>query len=119
MPPHKPLTPYRYLGRPELVPGRYCEEHQKMIDARCNRYQRDRTIGKRYGGERRKICGRYIKAHPLCEICKKTGKLTSTEEVRHISPLSKGGTHAGSKLMSLCTSCHSMITAREGGRWQK
>ncbi|HOE18067.1 MAG TPA: HNH endonuclease [Syntrophorhabdaceae bacterium] len=43
--------------------------------------------------------------------------MTPAEEVHHIIPLSKGGTHDESNLMSLCTSCHSEITAREGGRW--
>lgn len=99
------------------VEPRYCVAHQKLIEARYNRYQRDPATGKRYSGEWRKIRGRYIKAHPLCEMCKKGGKLAPAEEVHHIIPLSKGGTHAASNLMSLCTSCHSTITAREGGRW--
>jgi 5-methylcytosine-specific restriction protein A len=37
--------------------------------------------------------------------------------VHHIIPLSKGGTHDSANLMSLCVSCHSRITARDGGRW--
>ena len=61
---------------------------------------------------------RYVAAHPLCEECKKQGKLTPTEEVHHILPLSKGGTHAESNLMALCKSCHSAITARDGDRWR-
>ncbi len=115
--PTKPKCPCRYPGCPQLVAGRYCEAHQKLIDARYNKYQRDPATRKRYGGEWRKIRGRYIKVHPLCEMCKKVGKLTPAEEIHHIIPLSKGGTHDESNLMSLCTSCHSTITAREGGRW--
>jgi len=38
------------------------------------------------------------------------------EEIHHIVPLSKGGTHAPDNLMSLCSSCHSAISAKEG-RW--
>jgi hypothetical protein len=39
-------------------------------------------------------------------------------EVHHIKPLSHGGTNESDNLMSLCTPCHSEITAREGGRWK-
>lgn len=115
--PIRPKRPCSYPGCPELVADRYCEAHQKLIDARYNKFQRNPATGKRYGGEWRKIRGRYIKAHPLCEMCKKAGKLIPAEEVHHIIPLSKGGTHVESNLMSLCTSCHSTITAQEGGRW--
>jgi 5-methylcytosine-specific restriction protein A len=55
----------------------------------------------------------------LCEQCRKDGKLTPAQEVHHIVPLLAGGTHDERNLMSLCTSCHSEITAREGGRWGK
>jgi 5-methylcytosine-specific restriction protein A len=37
--------------------------------------------------------------------------------VHHILPLARGGTHDRSNLMSLCTSCHSAITAKDGDRW--
>jgi 5-methylcytosine-specific restriction protein A len=37
--------------------------------------------------------------------------------VHHILPLARGGTHDRSNLMSLCTSCHSTITAKDGDRW--
>ncbi|MFR3907754.1 MAG: HNH endonuclease, partial [Christensenellales bacterium] len=64
-----------------------------------------------------RIRDRYIAAHPLCEQCKRVGKITPAEEIHHILPLSKGGTHVESNLMALCKRCHSEITAREGGRW--
>ncbi|MEA4887900.1 MAG: hypothetical protein VB070_00330 [Clostridiaceae bacterium] len=35
--PHKPLMSCRYPGCPKLVSGRYCEEHQKLIDWRRSR----------------------------------------------------------------------------------
>ncbi|HEY5465546.1 MAG TPA: HNH endonuclease signature motif containing protein, partial [Clostridia bacterium] len=60
---------------------------------------------------------RYIMAHPLCEECKKAGRLTPAKEVHHVVPLNKGGTHYNNNLISLCKSCHSAITAREGGLW--
>ncbi|WNF36838.1 HNH endonuclease signature motif containing protein [Bacillaceae bacterium IKA-2] len=115
--PRKPKKPCSYPSCPELVDGRYCEEHQKLIDKQYNRYQRDPATRKRYGKQWRRIRDSYINAHPLCEQCKKDGKLTPAQEVHHIKPLSKGGTHDESNLMSLCTSCHSIITVNEGGRW--
>ena len=48
---------------------------------------------------------------------RKQEALTSAEEVHHILPLAAGGTHEERNRMALCTSCHSEITAREGGRW--
>ncbi|MDP3057910.1 MAG: HNH endonuclease, partial [bacterium] len=39
------------------------------------------------------------------------------QEVHHVVPLSMGGSHDKENLMSLCTCCHSTITANEGGRW--
>jgi len=87
------------------------------MDMQYNKYERDPATKKRYGRSWKRIRDRYIAAHPLCEECKRDDKLTPAEEVHHILPLSKGGTHRDDNLMSLCTSCHSTITARDGGRW--
>ena len=43
--------------------------------------------------------------------------LTPAQEVHHILPLSRGGTHEDANLMALCKPCHSEITARDGDRW--
>lgn len=115
--PYKPKRPCSYAGCANLTHGRYCAEHQRKTDSEYNRYQRDPATSKRYGREWKRIRDRYISTHPLCEECKKNGRLTPTEEVHHIVPLSKGGTHAVDNLMSLCTSCHSTITAKENDRW--
>lgn len=117
--PRKPKRPCSYPGCPELTDGRFCPVHEKQEARRYEKYQRDPATKKHYGRTWKRIRDRYIAAHPLCEQCKKTDKLTPAEEVHHIIPLSKGGTHAEINLMSLCTSCHSEITAREGGRWQR
>lgn len=115
--PYRPKRPCSYPGCPELTDGQYCERHRKQESARYNRYERDPATRKRYGRDWEKMRARYISAHPLCERCQAAGRLKQAEEVHHILPLSKGGTHEESNLMSLCTSCHSEITAREGGRW--
>lgn len=115
--PTKPKRPCRHPGCPKLTDGVYCEEHQKTANAQYNKYQRDPQSNKRYGRAWKRIRDRHIKAHPLCEECKKNGRITAAEEVHHILPLSQGGTHADSNLMSLCKSCHSRITVEMGDRW--
>lgn len=115
--PKKPKRPCSHPGCPKLTDGRFCEEHQRQENQRYEKYDRDLAVRRRYGRAWKRIRDRHIAANPLCEECKKHGKLTPAEEVHHILPLSQGGTHEDSNLMSLCKSCHSEITAKEGGRW--
>lgn len=115
--PKKPKRPCSYPGCPELTDSRFCEQHAKQEAKRYEKYDRDPVTRKRYGREWKRIRDRYIVEHPLCEECKKKGKLTPVQEVHHIIPLSKGGTHAEDNLMSLCTPCHSEVSARDGDRW--
>ncbi|WP_041313997.1 HNH endonuclease [Heliomicrobium modesticaldum] len=117
--PRKPKRPCSYPGCAELTDGRYCDKHQKQADSYYNKYERDPATRKRYDRSWKRIRDRYIAEHPLCEECQKAGRLTPAEEVHHIIPLSKGGTNEDGNLMSLCTSCHSAITAKEGGRWKR
>lgn len=117
--PKRPKRPCSFPGCPELTDGRFCPVHEKQEAQRYEKYQRDPATKKRYGHAWKRIRDRYIAAHPLCERCQKAGKLTPAEEVHHIVPLAAGGTHDERNLMALCTSCHSEITAREGGRWGK
>ena len=101
--PYKPKCPCAYPGCGRLAESeQYCAEHQKAMDKHYNQYQRDPASNKRYGRAWKRIRDRYIKAHPLCEECKKANRLTPAEEVHHILPLSQGGTNEVSNLMSLC-----------------
>ena len=117
--PRKPKRPCSHPGCPALTDGRFCSAHDKQEAQRYEKYQRDPATRKRYGRTWKRIRDKYIAAHPLCEQCSKDKTMTPAEEVHHIIPLSRGGTHAEHNLMSLCSSCHSEITAREGGRWQR
>ena len=117
--PMKPKRPCSYPSCPKLTTGQFCEEHQKLTDKQYEKYQRDPVAKKRYGRSWKRTRDRYIAAHPLCEKCASHGRVTPTQEVHHIQPLSQGGSNTESNLMSLCTSCHSEITAREGGRWKR
>jgi 5-methylcytosine-specific restriction protein A len=116
--PKKPKRPCSYPGCPALTDGRFCEKHTKQEAQRYEKYDRDPAVRKRYGRAWKRIRDRYIVAHPLCEQCIKEGRMTKAQEVHHILPLTKGGTHDEKNLMALCTSCHSKITATEGGRWR-
>lgn len=117
--PYRPKRPCSHPGCPKLTNGRFCEEHAKQEEKRYEKYDRDPTMKKRYGRTWKRIRDRYIAVHPLCEQCQKIGQVTPSTEVHHIKPLSQGGSNDFSNLMALCTSCHSEITAREGGRWKR
>ena len=115
--PKKPKSPCRYSGCAELTENPYCDKHTKFVTKHYNKYQRDPNTYKRYSNRWRRIRQPYIKEHPVCELCERKNILKTVEEVHHIIPLSKGGTHNDENLMSLCKSCHSKITATEGGCW--
>mgnify|MGYP003593222929 CR=1 FL=1 len=122
--PYKPKRPCAYPGCGRLAVRnlcggneQYCAEHQKVMDKQYNQYERDPASNKRYGRSWKRIRDRFIRAHPLCEECKKQGKLMPADEVHHVLPLSRGGTNAEDNLMALCHSCHARITVEMGDRW--
>jgi 5-methylcytosine-specific restriction protein A len=115
--PSKPRKPCCYPDCPALTHERYCPQHKKLTEAQYDKYQRDPDSVKRYGQLWRKIRARFLKEHPLCEMCKREGKLTPAKQVHHVVPLANGGTNESNNLMSVCLACHSTITAKEGGRW--
>lgn len=116
--PRKPKRPCSYPGCPNLVDGRYCEEHAKLVGRQYEKYGRNYDSKKRYGRAWKRIRDRYASQHPLCERCLENGTATPMEEVHHIKPLAEGGTHDDSNLMALCKSCHSKIHAERGDRWR-
>ncbi|WP_302131795.1 HNH endonuclease [uncultured Dialister sp.] len=115
--PWKPKKPCAYPGCKELTKGRYCEQHQKLMDKYYDTHERSPVSKKRYGRAWKRIRDRYIGKHPLCEMCLKNNKITPATEVHHIRPLSRGGTHDEDNLMALCKPCHSQITAEMDDRW--
>lgn len=117
--PRKPKRACSHPRCPQLTEGRFCEEHQKQENRRYEKYDRNPATRKRYGSAWRKIRESYVAVNPLCEECLKSGRLTAVEEVHHILPLARGGTHDHSNLMSLCKSCHSKTSANDGDRWGK
>ena len=116
--PHKPRRGCAYgnCSRLAVSGGQYCYDHKKLMDKRYNDYQRRPEIKKKYAGAWRKIRKRYVEKHPLCEMCLREGKYVPVDEVHHILPASRGGTHDESNLMSLCRSCHNKIHIQLGDR---
>ena len=114
--PKKPKRPCAYPGCPRLTEGQYCEEHRKQVDRQYNKYSRSSDVHRKYGRAWKRIRDRYAQEHPFCEMCYKEGRMTLMEEVHHIIPVSKGGTHDRSNLMSLCKSCHNKIHIAMGDR---
>lgn len=117
--PRKPKRPCSHPGCPELTDGRFCEQHEKQENKRYEKYDRDPAVRRRYGRVWKRIRDKYVLAHPFCEQCFKDGVMVQVEEVHHIVPLAKGGTHDTSNLISLCKSCHAKIHADSGDRWHR
>ncbi|MEA4874383.1 MULTISPECIES: HNH endonuclease signature motif containing protein [Bacillota] len=114
--PKRPKRPCSTPGCPNLTDGRYCEEHRVVERRRYDKFERSPDVNKKYGRAWKRIRDRYAREHPLCEMCEENGRLTSAEEVHHILPISLGGTHDKSNLMSLCKSCHNKIHLELGDR---
>lgn len=63
--------------------------------------RRQKVSSRKYGRSWKRIRDRYIRNHPLCEICG-----AKAEEVHHLIPICEGGKHTDKNLMSLCHDCH-------------
>ena len=114
--PSKPKRPCAYPGCPNLTDGQYCDEHKDLARRQYDRYERAPDVHRKYGRVWKRIRDSYAKEHPLCERCLKEGRAVLMDEVHHILPVSKGGTHDRSNLMSLCRSCHNKIHIEMGDR---
>lgn len=117
--PRKPKRPCSHSNCPRLTENRFCKEHTREENKRYEKYERSPDVKKRYGTTWRKVRSCYVSTHPYCELCFAKGIMKEVEEVHHKKPLSKGGTHDESNLISLCKSCHSKIHASDGSRWRK
>ena len=114
--PKKPPRPCSHPGCPNLCDGQFCEQHRTEERRKYDKFERSSDVNRKYGRAWKRIRDRYAAEHPLCEQCLKEGRLTPVQEVHHILPVSKGGTHARENLMSLCQSCHTKIHHNLGDR---
>ena len=119
--PRKPKRPCSYPGCPKLTDGLYCEEHQKLQDKQYNKYKRDKESQMFYETKTWKFTRKNkLQLNPLCEECQRQGKLVKATMVDHIVPIKQGGSQLDyNNLQSLCWSCHSKKSAKEGSRWGK
>ena len=113
--PRKPKRPCRMMGCPNLTDRKscYCEAHEKVMQRHYERFTRGYDQHERYGSAWRRIRDRHLAGHPLCEMCKEQARYVLAMLVHHILPISEGGTHEESNLMSLCASCHEQIHQRK------
>ena len=112
--PRLPKKPCKYPDCPNLTEKIYCEEHEKEMNRTYEKYGRDQTVRRKYGRAWKRIRDKYVSEHPFCEKCFEKGVLVPAQEIHHILPLSEGGTHDKSNLISLCKSCHAKIHADRG-----
>ena len=111
----KALRPCREPGcAAYALPGSsMCARHAAAREAarrseRCLWYSSARWVRER---------GAFLRAHPLCEECRRQGRITPASQVDHIRP------HRGDaglfwdqgNWQSLCAACHSRKTAAEDG----
>ena len=109
--PNKPSKPCAHQGCPKLTRNRYCEAHAKQEARHYNKYARDPGTSKRYSGAWKKIRAAFLAAKPLCEMCRRDGRLTPATLVHHIRPLKESHDNSPENLMPLCSSCHSKLHA--------
>jgi 5-methylcytosine-specific restriction enzyme A len=55
----------------------------------------------------------HLRAHPLCEYCKRQGLVTPATVADHITPHRGDPALFAGPLQSLCATCHGSIKARE------
>lgn len=48
--------------------------------------------------------------YPICAICEDEGRVTATEEIDHIIPLTKGGPDTDENTRGLCKPCHAEVS---------
>ena len=108
--PGKALRPCREPGcAAYALPGAaWCARHKPVREDRCLWYSTAKWVRER---------GAFLRAHPLCEECRRQGRIRAASQVDHIRP------HRGDaglfwdqgNWQSLCAACHSRKTAAEDG----
>src|ERR1043166_77530 len=114
--PHRSLRPCTFPGCTLLTKTGRCEPHRQQT-RRESEVRRDRTETYLYDSRWSRARRRFLREHPFCVECDRSGKVRLATEVDHIIP------HKGdpvkfwreSNWQSLCHHCHSVKTASEEG----
>ena len=119
--PYQPKRPCHFSGCPNLTNEYYCEVHKKQVNKTYNKYERDNFSKTFYNSpEWIKVRKQKLAMYPLCEECKKNGTFVKATLVDHITPIKQGGAKFDfNNLQSLCWSCHSRKSIKEGSRFGK
>ena len=103
--PMKPKRPCRHPGCPSLSDDVFCDVHRPL-------YARESAVARGYDRRWQAARKRFLRMFPLCNECKKAGRLVSATVVDHIIP------HRGDEQLfwdkanfqSLCKPCHDKKT---------
>ena len=119
MSPFRPPRPCAHPGCPELTKHRsgYCDQHLRVTR---QQYDHDRGTAKQRGYSARwaQYSKLYRIEHPLCVVCEAQGRVTVSQHVDHIKPVTGPDDPLfwePSNHQALCQSCHSIKTAKEDG----
>jgi 5-methylcytosine-specific restriction protein A len=109
--PRKPNKPCACPGCPNLTEGKYCEKH-KGIGYEYISGSKDAFYVSPEWKQARKA---YLEEHPLCVCCGQPAKI-----VDHVVPIRDGGAKLDEgNFQSLCWSCHSRKSFKEGSRFRR
>lgn len=114
-----PMLPKRFCrkqGCNQIVESGYCDKHKAEDHQRYDRH-RGTAHERGYDSRWRKARDGWLRKHPLCAECERSGVLTAATVVDHITP------HKGDNSLfwdrdnwqSLCKRHHDIKTVREDG----
>jgi 5-methylcytosine-specific restriction protein A len=117
--PFTPKHPCSYPGCTTLTDDSRCELHKKREQQEYDHSRKGDSFRKLYGSPRwKRVRASHLASEPLCRPCKRRGRIEATRIVDHITPIRRGGDpFDDSNLQSLCWSCHSEKSIREGSRY--
>ena len=110
--PRKPKKPCSYPGCPNLTETKYCEAH-KALEPTLYTVGSKNPFYRSY--EWKKKRSEFLLNHPFCVLCGREAKI-----VDHIVPITLGGaTLDDENLQSMCWSCHSKKSIKEGSSFKR
>jgi 5-methylcytosine-specific restriction protein A len=122
--PERALRPCQHHGCPGLTRQKYCEKHieeHTLLDKEKKAHDdHERWVSSRkyYNAQWNNLRKVYLATHPICEPCRKNGKVVPATLVHHVLPIKEGGARLDSEnLMSCCSACHEAIHGKD--RWKR
>ena len=122
--PERALRPCQHHGCPGLTRQKYCEKHVAQHEAQAKEerraYDKERKAAGRddYDARWQQLRAAYLVTHPLCEPCRKDGRVVAATLVHHVNPIKEGGRRLDPEnLMSCCNACHEAFHKKD--RWKR